>query len=255
MVSFDARERYCLSLIIANGGQITFDKLRTVIDVYRESYEDLKESYFKSGRPIRITLNKLIKRKIITISKGIYEIDPIITAGFVSENYADILSGMKNYYGYKRQYVLEFDVKDALFILKEGSYYILDYESLLEEINRTYMTYKNTDNYKSVITGCGRCVEIMLDHIIEDCSLIVKTKGYGNIIRQINRDNSDFMNKIKKGDRQDWKLFLNGCQLIYDFRNKRGAHSGDYWKIEEIAHSFLIMTMYFVYYYLYELIY
>lgn len=255
MVSFDGREKYCISLMISRGGKITLSKIKDIIYEFRGEYEGLSEDYIKYGKAIPVTLNKLEKRNFIKRIDSSYELDPHITSGFVKENYSDVLKGMEINQKYKMKYELEFDAKDILDGLKPEEAFEYEYEELFDEINKAFRTYQTTDNYRSVITSCGRCVEMMIKIIIEKYELSISAKRIGNTINKLNDSKSEFMKKLKKDDKEIWVPFLNGCRVIYDFRNRMGAHAGSHWAIEQVANSCLLMTLYFIDYYIYALMY
>jgi len=241
--------------MIARGGSITTKKLKDIITEFKGEYEGLSNDYVKYGKAIQITLDKLVKRNFIKRIDDAYELDPIILSGFAKENYSDTLKGLEINFKYKQKYELEFDAKDILDILKPENVPEYDYEDLLGEINNAFRTYQTTDNYRSVITSCGRCVEMMINLLVENNNLKINTNRTGYAIDKLNDPNSEFMLKLLNKDGKNvWRFFFNGCKLIYDIRNRMGAHPGVHWGLQQVANSCLLLTMYFVDYYLYGLL-
>ena len=229
-------------------------KLKDIITEFRGEYEELSNDYVKYGKAIQVTLDKLEKRNFIKRIGDEYELDPIIISGFVKENYSDILRGLETNFKYKQKYELEFDAKDILDMLKPEDAPAYDYEGLLDEINKAFRTYQTTDNYRSVITSCGRCVEMMINLLVEHDNLQINTNRTGYAIDKLNDSKSEFMLKLNKDVRNAWRFFFNGCKLIYDIRNRMGAHVSMGWGLQQVANSCLLLTMYFVDYYLYGLL-
>jgi len=246
MKVYNDREKYCISLLIANGGTMDYCDLRDIILEHNEGFSNVKHV----DKAVKRTIDKLIEKGEIEKKDDSIRLNPILGAGFIQNFYSDILKAIENYQLYRKNNVMEFNAKYTLHNLKDEIFF--EHYWLIKEITEAYNIYQMTKKYNSVITSCGRCVEHMIQYINEQYSLNLKGTSTRSLINKIK--NNEFIQKMNKEDRDRWSYFLDGCNVIYQFRNKMGAHMDYYWGDNQIAHSCLIMTFYFIDFFVTELI-
>jgi len=242
MTLYDEREKYCLSIIILNGGIIDYYILRDIILSHSESFSNVKHV----TRAVRRTINKLIKKGDLTEVDDVIKIKPIMEAGFIDIYYSEFLKVIKIMKEYSKNNVMKYNVKMLIDYFEE--YYLEDNYFLIEEIYSAYETYKNTENCEAVINSCGRCVEIIISVICDYFEIERKDKDIRPMIRSIK--SSDIIQKKPKKERDEWMHLMNGLDLVYSYRSRLGAHVNYDWLVELIANSCLMMTFYYVDYFL-----
>lgn len=241
MKIFNDREKYCISLLIANGGIMDYYDLRDIILEYNEGFSNVKHV----DRAVKRTIVKLIDKGEIDVKDDSIKLNPVLVAGFIQNFYSEVLKAIENYQLYGKNNIMEFNARDTLRYFKDEIFD--EHYFLIKEITEAYNIYQMTKKYNSVITSCGRCVELMVQYINEECSLNIKESRTRSLINKIK--NNEFIQKMEKEDKDRWYYFLDGCNIIYQFRNKMGAHMDYYWGDDQIAHSCLIMTFYFIDYF------
>jgi len=250
MVSLNEREKYCLALIITKGGQASYDEIKDTIIESKESFENLSERYLKY-QAIRRTLNNLVKKGYLLEKQDVFNINPLMEAGFIRECPFMISKAIKNNLKYRKEHILEFDTSEVEeFLLNEENFENPPY-GLIDNLREALKLHR-IESYDSVLVKCGKCVEIMLNEINEDYSLFDKKLSTGNMINQLR--NEKIINKMKNEvDKDDLMIFIDGVSVIYRFRNIMGAHEGWEWGKNQVAMSCLILTFYLVDLYLWNI--
>lgn len=238
MKTFTDREKYCISLLIANGGIMNYYDLRDIVLEHNEGFSNVKHV----GKAVRRTIDKLIERGELEEKDSMIEVSPVTESGFIRIFYSDILKALKHYHNYRIDNIMEFNTKDTLHFIDDEAFY--EYYFLIKEIRGAYNIYQNTKKYNAVITSCGICVEHMVNSINEFYNFNLKARSMQSLINKMK--NSEYIQKMDHEEKDKWMHFLDGCKLIYQYRNEMGAHTTFSYGDELIAHSGLIMTFYLV---------
>ena len=242
-MSLNEREKYCLALIIANGGQADYEILRDVILEFKESFGDISEDYLKY-QAIKRTLEKLEETKFVSESSGIYKLNPMIEPGFIKESPFIITKAIKNFASYRKNHILEFNTRDVENYLLSEHYIMRSPYGLIENLKGA-LNLQQIESYDSVLVKCGKCVEIMVNYLDENYLLFDTKISTGKIIQQFRKE--EIIDKIKDDiDKDTWRTFTDGINIVYRFRNLMGAHADWTWGEERIAISCLILTFYLV---------
>lgn len=237
------REKYCLALIITNGGQTGYYKIRDTILECKESFGDLSERYLKY-QAIKRTLHSLAKKGYLSEQKSqIFKINPIMEIGFVQQFPIMISKAIKSNLKYRKEHTLEFDTSEIerdLFDEEEMEDAPWELIANLKEALRL----QRMGSYDSVLVKCGKCVEIMVNELDYDYSLFDKELTTGTMINKLR--NGDAFDRMKdKVDMDNFRTFIDGISVVYRFRNTMGAHSGWAWgRDNQVAQSCLILTFY-----------
>ena len=245
MISLNEREKYCLALIITKGGPADYYEIRDTILESRESFRALSESYLKY-RAIKRTLSGLVKKGYLSEKSKIFEINPIMEAGFIQQFPIMISKAIKSNLGYCKEHILEFDTSEIERVLLDDKSMHELFENppydLIENL-KDALKLQKMGSYDSVLVKCGKCVEIMVNELDDDYSLFDKELSTGRMITRLRNEN--IFNKVKNQvDTDDFRTFVDGINVVYRFRNIMGAHSGWNWGIDQVATSCLILTFY-----------
>lgn len=244
MKILNEREKYCLSLIIANGGKLDYEIIKNIILNHRESFSDLSERYLKY-KAIKKTLLKLEGNNFVSELNEIYEINPIIEAGFVQEYPIIMVKAIKNFINYRNDHILQFDTTEV-------EDYILNYKHFVDhspygliENLKDALELQKMKSYDSVLVKCGKCVEIMVNYLDENFELFETQLSTGRMIRKFGT--KEIEEKIEDDVSIDtWRTFSDGINVVYRFRNLMGAHESWSWGEDQVATSCLILTFYLV---------
>jgi len=181
------------------------------------------------------------------LKSKIFKINPIMVTGFIEQFPITISKGIESNLKYRKEHILEFDVSEIENTLLNYEYMDKAFKNppydLMENL-REALKLQKLGSYDSVLVKCGKCVEIMVDELNHDYSLIDKELSTGRMINKLR--NEEIFNKMKKkkvnGD--FFKTFIDGINVVYGFRNMMGAHSGLDWYADQVAQSCLILTFY-----------
>lgn len=243
MSALNDREKYCLALLIAKGGQALSNDIRDIILEHKESFNGLSEQYLRH-QAVKKTLNNLKKKGHVTSTKDIFKINPIYEVGLIQQYPVIASKAMKNVISFRKNHVLEFNTSSVEgYLLTEDTIEVAPY-GLIENLQDALKLYK-IESYDSVLVKCGKCVEIMMDELNDQYELFDSDLRTGNMINQLR--NEQIREKLKNEINKDYvRTFIDSVSLIYNFRNIMGAHSGFEWGQDQVATSCLILTFYLV---------
>jgi len=235
------REKYCLTLLIAKGGQAHGDDIRDIILEHKESFNGLSEQYLRY-QAVKRMLNNLVKKGYVTSTKDIFKINPIYEVGIIQQFPVIASKAMKNVISFRKNHVLEFNTSSVEgYLLTEDTMEEAPY-GLIENLQDALKLYK-IESYDSVLVKCGKCVEIMMDELNDQYELFDSDLRTGNMINQLR--NEQIREKLNHEINKDYvRTFTDSVSLIYNFRNIMGAHSGFEWGQDQVATSCLILTFY-----------
>ena len=108
MSALNDREKYCLALLIAQGGQASYDEIRDIILENKESFSGLSEKYLRR-QAVKNILNNSIKKGYVTKIKDIFKINPMYEVGIIQQFPVILSKTMKNVITFRKNHVLEFD--------------------------------------------------------------------------------------------------------------------------------------------------
>jgi len=106
------REKYCLTLLIAKGGQAHGDDIRDIILEHKESFNGLSEQYLRY-QAVKRMLNNLVKKGYVTSTKDIFKINPIYEVGIIQQFPVIASKAMKNVISFRKNHVLEFNTSSV----------------------------------------------------------------------------------------------------------------------------------------------
>jgi hypothetical protein len=245
-MSLNEREQYCLALIITKGGETKYEEIRDTILEFKESFRDLSERYLKY-QAVKGTLSELVNKEYLSEQKSeIFKVNPFMVAGFIQQFPILISKSIENNLKFRKEHILEFDTSGIEGMLLDDEWMDEVSENppydLIEHL-RDALKLQRVGPYDSVLVKCGKCVEIMVSELDYDYSLFNRKLSTGRIITRL-RD-EDILKKVtKKVNRESFKTFVDGINVVYRFRNIMGAHSGFEWGIDQVATSCLILTFY-----------
>lgn len=243
MSELNQQEKYCIALMIVNGGELDYQSLMEMICEYKEDFSHLKESYIRAKK-IKNVLSKLKNKGFIHEKDWIYRINPYMELGFIKESPLILQKAIKNNLEYRKNHILEFNtmyVEDVLF--NEIDYDIVPF-GLIENLQEAMRLLK-LHSFDSVLVKCGKCVEIMINTINQHYDIFTKKQSIGNMIIQLKQDKfSEKFNEVYNLNM--WITFLDGIGVVYKFRNIVGAHDSIEWREDQLAMSCLILTFYLV---------
>jgi hypothetical protein len=247
MLNLNDREKYCMALLILNGGKAHYQHIRDIILESKESFELLSERYLKYSA-IKRNLNSLVNKGLLSEKELFYTVNPVFKIGFINEYPVIISKAIKAGLEFRDKHVLEFntiEIEDLL--LDENSYDEPPYD-LIDHL-KSALDLHRIGSFDSVLMKCGKTVEIITSQMNKDYELFACRLSTGNMINQLK--NEDIISKIE-ADREDVKTFANGLGVVYRFRNIMGAHSNEEeeWGLDQIATSCLILTLYLTDFYM-----
>lgn len=242
MLTLNDREKYCLALIIVNGGQASHDEIRDIILEHKESFSGLSEKYLRY-QAVKNILKNSMKKGYITETKDIFKINPMYEVGIIQQFPVVVSKAIKNIITFRKNHLLEFDtsfVEESLLtddMMEKPPY------GLIENLQDALKLYK-IESYDSVLVKCGKCVEIMMDGLNDQYDLFDYGISTGNMINQLK--NEKIIEKLNEEiiSKDLLRTFIDGISLIYRFRNIMGAHAGLEWGQDQVATSCLILTFY-----------
>lgn len=246
MKSLDSREAYCLSLIIANGGNMDYNILRDVVLQYREPFQGLKTNYIKNKK-VKKVIGNLVDEGIITeMADGAcaLSIEPALEEYIIKKHANYFCKAMKHLNEFRREHFIDFNLSFAQeTILSDEWAEFLPYD-LVDELKKAINTHQRTRNHSAVITNCGRCSEIIIKELNEQYSLFPPNKQITKMISEIKEKAviEKFSNNREK--KETFRIFGSAIYTIYQLRHKLGAHADWKWGEREIATSCLILTLY-----------
>ena len=169
MSALNDREKYCLALLIAKGGQALSNDIRDIILEHKESFNGLSEQYLRH-QAVKKTLNNLKKKGHVTSTKDIFKINPIYEVGLIQQYPVIASKAMKNVISFRKNHVLEFNTSSVEgYLLTEDTIEVAPY-GLIENLQDALKLYK-IESYDSVLVKCGKCVEIMMDELNDQYEL------------------------------------------------------------------------------------
>lgn len=236
------RERFIISIIILNEKGLDHYKLINIILKSKSGpFYGLNQKYVKYTLVKKIA-NKLISRNILYKDRNEYSIKDSFKLRFIKEYPEDVSNALTLFSSYRHKYHLEFDLVNVENDILNSDYlYMLPYDAI-EQIKQAIEIYKNTSSYDSVITKCGKVMEILVNKLNKDYKLISRNEPITVIIRKLKEE--DTIKKVESEKRESFRVFSYSAYIIYKFRSKMGAHADWWWGMEEIAMSCLMLTLY-----------
>lgn len=239
------REKFIAGLIIANGGKITYEKLVNIILRVKGPFYGLDKKYVRY-KLIRGMISGLVSKNFIDeTEREIYTVPEFVKNKFTESYPKDLLAILSVFSQYRNLYHLEFDLAEIEEGILDPRWYKIIPYGVVEQIQQAIEIYKKTSSYDSVITKCGKVMEILVREVNKKYKLVDENKPITEIIAEFK--NQDIINKIQsQKDREAFRIFAYSAYLIYKYRSKMGAHIDWWWGMNQVAMSCLLLTFYVV---------
>lgn len=221
--ALDDRGKYCLGILTASGFICRYSE---IVDVVRESggpFRDLAKSSIRKA--VKRSLDVLVKRSYLEKKKGsfpfldTYSISYATLTRLWGEGNREFIQGIqavKQHQEMKQENLLAIDLSEHV----EREFPNI-WDAFLEWQEAMEMLKKDQP-YDSVITKCGRCLEILAGHVNETLQLFPEETPSHRMVTQFAREET--VKKVRKPLRDDFRAFAHGAYFIYRMRSKVGAH-------------------------------
>ena len=241
-VQLSDKHRYVLAILaVSPDGEIDMSALTGLILATRGPFAGLEESYLRYKGILRV-IDDLSRMKFLTREGTSVRLgDPGIVAPVLLA--ADSLLAARGLSYYHRVHTLSLDVSEAQDTLRRFRRQFP--EGLVNELTEAMEIYQKTQVYDSVVTKCGRCVEILVSNVNQEMGLVSNDLTTGKILWQFTKKEVLEQVSEEKGRREAFEAFASAALAVYSFRSKMGAHWSDnwWWGKREIAAACLILAL------------
>ncbi len=244
-VHLSDRETYILSLIWLEGDNTPQNTLTDVILGSRGPFAGLGKPYVKYTL-VPKQLGGLVNRGMLETSHGRYRLTSdaisILSEGLTGP-LKDAISGITQF---RREHVLDYRLAWVEKWLFSGRNTPPVPREVVRELKEAVELYQTRQPHDSVITKCGRSIEILVREVNEMFQLVRGESRTGGLLVKFTEN--DVIRRIsdRPDERDIFKRFAKLCSDVYKLRSKLGAHyeEGMGWGQDQVAISTLVLTFY-----------